>query len=196
MPSAFAPSGRTGPVPSAKLRPVSEVVRTVPRLTGHAWPWWSTGRCSGREARSARSLDADDDGVDISEVLAAAGDDADAGGGVVVAIGAKSVPADRAGAVVVDVEMDDGVDRGATLDTVTRGGLLVQPASITAMTAATTNAAFRPGAGTASIYGSVCVSPRPYRALSIAGARASPPRGNLQVDSARRARINKPDVYR
>lgn len=192
MPSAFAPSGRTGPVPSAKLRPVSEVVRTVPRLTGHAWPWWSTGRCSGREARSARSLDADDDGVDISEVLAAAGDDADAGGGAVVAIGAKSVPADRAGAVVVD----DGVDRGATLDTVSRGGLLVQPASITAMTAAMTNAAFRPGAGTASIYGSVCVSPGPCRALPIAGARASPPRGNLQVDSARRVRINKPDVYR
>ncbi len=125
-----------------------------------------------------------------------AGDDADAGGDAVVAICAKSVSADRAGVVAVDAEMDDGVDRGATLETVSRGGLLVQPASITAMTAAMTNAAFRPGAGTASIYGSVCVSPPPCRAFSIAGARASPPRSNLQVDSARRARIDKPNVLR
>ncbi len=147
MASAFAPSGRTGPVPSAKLRLVSGVFRTVPRLMGHAWPWWRTGRCSGREARSARSFDADDDGVDVGEVLAVAGDDADVGGAAGVAVDAKFVPADRAGAVAVGDEMDDGVDRGAVLDAVSRGGLLVQPASITATTEAMTDAAFRPGAG-------------------------------------------------
>jgi hypothetical protein len=87
-----------------------------------------------------------------------AGDDAVAGGAAVVAVGAKFVPADCVSDVAVDAEMDDGVDCGAALDAVSRGGLCVQPASITATAAAMTNAAVRPGAVTASIYGS-CAGP-------------------------------------